>query len=106
MMRAFLQVFHKTKMLQELDLVSLDDCHKIIGLLNYGGLMLNGEKYLAEEYFVTQFEDNVRAHVRLNVVTERELEEKRANSLSAFPDLAQRLTPIFQRRNGNGESVN
>jgi hypothetical protein len=106
-MRALLQIFHKETLLKELDLIDLDDCHKIIGLLNYGGLVKNGVKYLAEEYFVTGFEENVRAAVRLNVSTEAEIEQKRANSLAALdPSFVSKLAPIFQRRGGNGESVN
>jgi hypothetical protein len=106
-MRVRLEIFHKETLLKELELINLDDCHKIIGLLNYGGFVVSGVKYLADEYFVTGFEENVRANVRLNVSSEIEIEQKRQNSLAALdPDFARRVTPIFKRYTGSGESVN
>lgn len=105
-MRSVLKVFHKDKNVANVQLADLDDAHKIIGLMNYGGWINENVKYIIEEYFITSFEDAFVV-VRVNVQTEREADEKAMSQFQNLsPSFKEKLVPLFKRNTPDGESIN
>lgn len=79
--------------------VDVDNMHKLIGIMSYGGWKDGGIKYVVEDYYLTNFNP---MEVHVNVQTEEELNKKTMNHLAGLSNLSsefkERLLPAFKRR--------
>lgn len=94
---------HAGKELHRLN-TSVDDMHKLIGIMTYGGWKPETVKYIVDDYHVTSFEPLV---VSVSLVTEEELNRRTVNQMAGLQEeFKTRLVPVFKRQTGGGETIN
>lgn len=96
-MRAIMTIQNNDGALVDPIEMALEDIHKFLGVLSFGGYMFNNQKLIVDSYYAVELTPVLR--VTVNMITEVEFLRKQMASQGYMdPSFTSKLTPPFQRK--------